>query len=224
MRAPLQGLGDRRKPFCGPVRPPAAISRFSDKKRRKATGPNGKFGNETPFAEFRQKDRKNSVPYGVPTKISVRRGFSTKSSPNPRAVGSASRARNPGSPFPAGDAAISRFSDEKRGFRTGLDRLREEILGNSRFWDKKPAQFSEIQRKFPESSGIPRKFRRCAVFRRKARPIQGPLGAPPAPGIPGAPFRRGMPPFRGSHTKNRPPFEGFFKKSDGFYERRGGIS
>ena len=126
--------------------------------------------------------------------------------------------------FPAGDTTISRFSDEKRGLRTGLDRLREEILGNSRFWDKKPAQFSEIQRKFPESSGIPRKFRRCAVFRRKARPIQGPLGAPPAPGIPGAPFRRGMPPFRGSHTKNRPPFEGFFKKSDGFYERRGGIS
>lgn len=97
MRAPLQGLGDRRKPFCGPVRPPAAISRFSDKKRRKATGPNGKFGNETPFAEFRQKDRKNSVPYGVPTKISVRRGFSTKSSPNPGTTRSASRVQNPGS-------------------------------------------------------------------------------------------------------------------------------
>ena len=30
--------------------------------------------------------------------------------------------------------------------------------------------------------------------------------------------------IRGSHTENRPPFEGFFKKPDGFYERRGGIS
>ena len=105
-------------------------------------------GNSGKFAVLGQKTgaifgnpTKISGIFGNPTKISKMRGFSTKSSPNSRAVGSASRARNPGSPFPAGDAAISRFSDKKRGFRTELECLREEILQNTRFSYEKTASF-----------------------------------------------------------------------------------
>lgn len=190
MRAPLQGLGDRRKPFCAPVRPPAAISRFSDKKRRKATGPNGKFGNETPFAEFRQKDRKNSVPYGVPTKISVRRGFSTKSSPNPGTTRSASRVQNPGSLPGRGYHHFAVFRRKTR-IPDGVGPPERGNSGKFAVLGQKTGAIFGNPTKISGIFGNPTKISKMRGFSTKSSPNSRAVGSASRARNPGSPFPAG---------------------------------